>query len=130
MTHHPCVVFGFEAMLADLAAQTAGITMAHWYRSGAATQVGINAVIAGAIIPSEIDSRYRKGYRTFKLKVGSLPVEDEVERIATLRRLAGPDAKIRLDANRAYQLTDALNLTQAIEHYKIEYIEEPLRNPT
>lgn len=124
----PSVVFGFEAMFADLAAQTAGITMAHWYRSGAATQVKINAVIAGAINQSEIDSKYRQGYRTFKLKVGSLPVKDEVERIAVLRRIAGPDAKIRLDANRAYQLTDALNLIQAIEPYKIEYIEEPLRN--
>lgn len=124
----PSVVFGFETMLVDLAAQAASVTMAQWYRNSATTQVEINAVIASAILESEVSSKYQKGYHTFKLKVGSLPVKEEIERIATLRKVAGPDAKIRLDANRAYQLTDALDLIQAIEAYEIEYIEEPLRN--
>ncbi len=124
----PSVVFGFETMLVDLAAQAAGVTMAQWYRKSAATQVKINAVIASAILESEVSSKYRQGYRTFKLKVGSLPVKEEIERIAVLRKVVGPEAKIRLDANRAYTLTDALDLNQAIETYKIDYIEEPLRN--
>lgn len=129
-TAPPSVVFGFETMFADLAAQAAGLSLAHWYRGDANKQVEINSVIAGTLTESEIDSRRRQGYSTFKLKVGSLSIKDDISRVQVLREVIGTHAKIRLDANRAYQLPDALEMIQSAKPYKIEYIEEPLCNFT
>ncbi len=124
----PSVVFGFETLLADLAAQAANMNLAQWYRTNASSRVAINAVIAGAIVETSIRQKCEQGYRTIKLKVGSLPVADDVERVATVKEMAGPEVRVRLDANRAYDLAEAESLMSAIESYDIEYIEEPLRN--
>lgn len=126
----PCVVFGFETLFAGLAAQVAGVSLAQWHRVNASKCIALNCVITGDTTDAEIKSKISQGYGTFKLKIGSDSIEEDVRKISELRALIGPPVKLRLDSNCAYEFAMAMDLLQKLQEYNIEYIEEPLRDAT
>jgi L-fuconate dehydratase len=66
-----------------------------------------------------------RGFRAFKLKVGSRDGQRDVRRAHMLRDLAGPDALIMLDANQQWTLLTALEMCQALRDMSPYFIEEP-----
>jgi o-succinylbenzoate synthase len=71
-----------------------------------------------------------RGYTTFKLKVGGDAIENDAANLAAVRNAVGDDPRIRLDANRAWNLDDAAAALARFSTHAIEFIEEPLRDPT
>jgi o-succinylbenzoate synthase len=67
----------------------------------------------------------RAGYACFKVKVG-LP-EDE-QRVAAVREAVGSWPAIRVDANRAWSVDEAVTQIRAIERFDIEFVEQPCRS--
>lgn len=124
----PSVRFGTETLLADLAAQTAGVALSKWLNPDAADRVPLNAVLSGTIdeVCDQAGRKLGRGYRCYKLKVGIESLEKEVSKIAKLRELFGGQASIRLDANRSFSYEQAVRFLNAVKQYDIEYIEEPL----
>ena len=45
-----------------------------------------------------------------KTKVGGLPMDEDVKRVAALREAIGPDVKLMVDANQAYNATSAIRI--------------------
>jgi O-succinylbenzoate synthase len=70
-----------------------------------------------------------KGYMTFKLKVGNRNIPLDVQKVQDVRRVIAHGAKLRLDANRAWRLDEAIVFAQSIGKECIEYIEEPVADP-
>ena len=68
------------------------------------------------------------GFRTFKLKVGRGTVEDDIETVLQLLSLINHTARLRLDANRAWNYDTAVRFAQATRDSSIEFIEEPLQD--
>jgi o-succinylbenzoate synthase len=68
---------------------------------------------------------FSEGYNTFKIKVGRESIQKEVEILQQLRSALGPDNIIRLDANRSWTISEALQFANALKNIHIEYIEEP-----
>src|ERR1700680_4435494 len=66
-----------------------------------------------------------RGFRAFKLKVGSRDQQRDLRRASMLRELAGPDALIMLDANQQWTLPAALTACQALRTVSPYFIEEP-----
>jgi o-succinylbenzoate synthase len=67
------------------------------------------------------------GFSCVKLKVGlGLSIPEEVERIAIVRDAIGPAMHLRLDANEAWQLEEAIAILSRCVPYDIQYIEQPL----
>ena len=66
-----------------------------------------------------------RGFRAFKLKVGSHDQQRDLRRASMLRELAGPDALIMLDANQQWTLPEALKICQALGAVSPYFIEEP-----
>jgi L-alanine-DL-glutamate epimerase-like enolase superfamily enzyme len=66
------------------------------------------------------------GFRTIKLKVGDREVKDDIERVRAVRRGLGDEPSIRVDANGAYSLPEAVRLARGIEEFDIELLEQPL----
>lgn len=66
-----------------------------------------------------------KGFRVFYLKVG-LDIEAELEMVRTLRQTIGPEAKIRLDANAAWRVNEALRNLARLDKFDIDFIEQPV----
>lgn len=64
----------------------------------------------------------RKGYSCFKLKVG-LP--DDADRVAAVRGALGPWPALRLDANGAWTVDQAVELIGALADHDLELVEQP-----
>jgi L-Ala-D/L-Glu epimerase len=70
-----------------------------------------------------LESWIAEGFRTFKLKVG-LP--GDVTQVATVRESLGPDAVIRVDANGAWDVSEAIARLDALAQHRIEVAEQPV----
>ena len=66
-----------------------------------------------------------KGYHVFYLKVG-IDIQAEMEMVAAVRETIGPKAKIRLDANAAWKVNEALRNLARLDAYDIDFIEQPV----
>ena len=79
--------------------------------------------------PEEVAERaragLRDGYACFKLKVG-LP--DDVERVAAVREAIGPWPALRVDANGAWTVDEAVHAIRGIEGNDLELVEQPCRS--
>lgn len=71
--------------------------------------------------------RYRSlGFTDFKLKFGGLRLEDDLERVATARRVVGARARLAIDVNNGWRSLDqALRAVDALREYDIWWVEEP-----
>ena len=66
--------------------------------------------------------RVRAGYQCFKLKVGRA---DDEERVAAVREAIGSWPALRLDANGAWSVDEAVERIQALEPADLELVEQP-----
>jgi L-fuconate dehydratase len=67
----------------------------------------------------------QRGFRAFKLKVGSDDAQRDLRRAFILRDLTGPDALIMLDANQQWPLPVALKMCRDLSAVSPYFIEEP-----
>jgi len=83
----------------------------------------------GAGPPEEVAAQAREGlragYACFKLKAG-LP--DDLDRVAAVREAIGPWPALRVDANRAWSVDEAVANIRAIEDHDLEFVEQPCRS--
>jgi o-succinylbenzoate synthase len=70
----------------------------------------------------------RRGYDTLKIKVGSNPALD-VERLMAVRKAAGPQTRIRIDANQGWNPKQAVRLLNQMQEkgLDIEFVEQPVK---
>jgi o-succinylbenzoate synthase len=92
--------------------------------------VGVNAVIPllGPAASAEAARQsVEAGFATLKLKAGAERETDLlVERVRAVRDAVGPDVHLRLDANGAWDPQTAEERLQAVERFRLEYVEQPL----
>ena len=80
----------------------------------------------GAEVAAQVRDGVARGYDCFYLKVG-VDARAEEEMLAALRQAAGPDARIRIDANEAWSLAEAVKLLNRWDGmFGIEYAEAPV----
>jgi len=83
-----------------------------------------SAIISeGSALKTAITTIYfkAKGYKFFKVKVGN---DNGPGRVRLVRQLAG-DADIRIDANGAWDVMEALESIEKIRQFKISCVEQP-----
>lgn len=127
----PSARSALETSLLDLEARARGVPLAVLL-GGETAPLEIAALVPGesaAAVAEAAGVRIRQGFRSFKLKVGGRSLEEDVERVAALRRSAGPSASIRLDANRAWTLRQARRALERFARFDIALVEEPLGAP-
>ena len=66
-----------------------------------------------------------KRHNIFKLKIGSRPVEQDVEHVLAIKQALGKDISIRVDVNRAWTELDAIKGIQLLQDGGIDLIEQP-----
>jgi muconate cycloisomerase len=65
------------------------------------------------------------GFRDVKVKVG-IPGQDDVRRLARIRRLLGRKCDIRVDANESWTPDEVIERIRALEPYAISAVEQPV----
>jgi len=66
------------------------------------------------------------GFHAVKMKVGLLSVENDLKRVAAVRKAIGKDMKLMVDANHAYSVPTAVHIAHEMEKYNISWFEEPV----
>ncbi len=123
----PQALAAIDTALWDLAGQREGAPLASLLAAEALARVPVNAVI-GADEPESAAAQARAavgaGFTTIKVKVGG---GDDVERLEAIRVAIGPKVAIRIDANGAWTVAQAVDALAALEPFGIELVEEPVR---
>ena len=86
----------------------------------------VNATISATDRASAADAALRaasEGFRCVKVKVG---VGDDAGRVAAVRAAAGTDVDVRLDANGAWTVEEAIAAIEALAPAGLELVEEPV----
>ncbi len=124
----------------DLPQALAAVDLALWDRAGrrvgrpvsalltdtALTEVIVNATIGAedrATASASALAARAAGFRCVKLKVG---VGDDAGRVAAVRAALGPDVLLRLDANGAWSVEEAVRAIDALAPAGLELVEEPV----
>lgn len=117
---------GLDTAWLDARARAAGTSVASLHVTDPAASVPVNATVpdadrAGAARAAR--AAVDAGFRCVKLKVG---IGDDAGRIAAVRAVVGPDVAIRIDANGAWDVAEALAALRAFAPARIELCEEPV----
>jgi len=124
----------------DLPQALAAVDMALWDRAGRRagrpiaellTEPVLDEVLVNATIGAEdragaaaaAGAARQAGFRCVKLKVG---IGDDAGRVAAVRAALGPDAELRLDANGAWSVDEAVAAIGALSSAGLELVEEPV----
>ena len=92
--------------------------------------VAVNGLASGdPESASEAEIARLKACGCAKIKVGKAALEDDVRRVRAWAARLG-DTRLRLDANQAWDLHDATAFARAVADLPVDYLEEPLQNPT
>lgn len=78
-----------------------------------------------ATVEAEVAAALKAGFREIKAKLGH-PLRDAVARAKLIRRLAGDDIALYVDANWAYDVDDALIVGRALADLGYGFFEEPI----
>ena len=123
------------------------IDIALWDLAGKATGLPAHALLGGKVrnrvavyatglyytegefpdrLLDEARSYVEQGFTGMKTKVGGLTVEEDVRRVRALREAIGPDMRLMVDANEAYNATTAIRIGHKLADLDLMWFEEPV----
>jgi len=144
-------ISGLDIALWDLAGKVARLPL---YRLLGAYREHVEAYASGgfyqegkdvAALAEEAGSYASQGYRAMKMKIGRnastqtnlremlalhdtcvVSLEEDLARVAAVRRVLGSEAKLMVDINCAWSPALAIQMGRAMEPYNLYWIEEPV----
>jgi o-succinylbenzoate synthase len=126
------VRFGLELAFFDILAQAQQQPLAVFWGATLAP-LPVNATIGTPSLDGAVESATRlaqAGFECFKLKVGvASTAATEIARVAAVRQALdkiGQGLRLRLDANEAWSVPQAISLLQQLSQYDLELVEQPV----
>jgi L-alanine-DL-glutamate epimerase-like enolase superfamily enzyme len=121
---------GLETAALDALTRMAALSAATYLARDAAADVRANAVVDAAPCieaTSAAAAAVRRGFRDLKVKVGAAhDAATEASRLAAVRAAVGPDVRIRVDANGAWDERAAVERLNALGPHAVELAEQPV----
>lgn len=121
----PQALAALDLALWDRAGRRTGKPVSALLSDGCPTHVPVNATISAldrSGVAEEAARAVREGFGCLKVKVG---IGDDAGRVAAARAGAGPRAQLRLDANGAWDVEEAVRAIEALSPAGLEIVEEP-----
>lgn len=87
---------------------------------------GIDLNLSLDALLSNIQGYLDAGFNAVKIKVGQPELKQDVERVAAVRELIGPDIQFMVDANYSMSVDQAIAAAQAFKPYHLVWFEEPI----
>jgi muconate cycloisomerase len=74
-----------------------------------------------------IEEQIETGCRCFMIKMGALPIADEIKRVSAVREQFGDRISIIIDANQGWEVAEAIEFIDGIPGYQPDLIEQPIK---
>jgi L-Ala-D/L-Glu epimerase len=117
-----------DCALHDLLARSLGVPLNVLFGGKVRDEVAILRILA-IKTPQEMAAQAQKlvdaGYRYLKIKVHG-HVDEDVARVAAIRRQVGDDVHLTIDANQSYSPKDAITALNRMAEYRIDLVEQPV----
>jgi len=121
----PAALAALDMALWDRAGRRAGKPVAELLSDAPAREVPVNATLTAhdrAGCAEQAARAVADGFECVKMKVG---LADDAGRVAAARAAAGPHVALRLDANGAWDVEQAVRAIDALSPAGLELVEEP-----
>jgi len=86
---------------------------------------GIDLMFPKEKLLRNIQGYLDSGHNAVKIKIGKEKLEEDVDRIRSVRELIGDDITFMVDANYSMSVEDAIQAAKSFEQYDIFWFEEP-----
>jgi len=126
----PSIQFGVEQAFRSVAAP-------QWYElfpsnfTKGKDAIPINGLIwmgSPDFMKAQIKEKLAQGFRCIKMKIGAIDFEEEYRILKALRNeFSASDIEIRVDANGAFQASEALRYLERLATLQLHSIEQPIR---
>lgn len=119
-------IAGVDLALWDLCARRAGQPL--WrFLGGTRDRIPVYASGINPDRPQDVVAeRQAEGHRAFKLKIG-FGRERDLQNVAAVRALLGPQVPLMVDANQGWNIEEALAMLEPLAELGLGWLEEPLR---
>lgn len=131
-------ISALDIALWDIAAQSAGLPV--WKMLGGRFRERVTAYATGCYYPedyrdfpalmkkleAEVSGYAGAGFDFMKVKIGLLPLEQDVARLRMIREAVGLDVGLMVDANHAYNAGTAVRMGHMMAPFGILAFEEPV----
>lgn len=126
----PSIQFGVEQAFRSVAAPQWYELFSSNFTKGKDT-IPINGLIwmgSPDFMKMQIKEKLAQGFRCIKMKIGAIDFEEEYRILKALRNeFSANDIEIRVDANGAFQATEALRYLERLATLQLHSIEQPIR---
>ena len=126
----PLSMAAIDIGLWDLQAKSAGLGLADLIgRQRDRVPVyasGVNRHLTLTELTEQVTRWTAAGHSRFKIKVGLPSLDEDLERVAAVRKIIGPDRLLMVDANQLWDLPTARRAAQKLSAFDIFWLEEPL----
>jgi O-succinylbenzoate synthase len=126
----PSIQFGVEIAFQSLAAESPFLLFPSEFTEGLKS-IQINGLVwmgEETFMKEQIEEKLKQGFHCIKLKIGAIDFNKELQLLSYIREHFGPDQiEIRVDANGAFGLNEALGKITQLSEYKLHSIEQPIQ---
>ncbi|MGV1012427.1 MAG: o-succinylbenzoate synthase [Flavobacterium sp.] len=125
----PSIQFGVEMAFQSLASETPFLLFPSAFTQGK-KNMDINGLVwmgEAEFMKQQIEEKLAQGFHCIKLKIGAIDFQKELNLLHFIRRNFDADTiEIRVDANGAFDESDALDKLNQLSGYKLHSIEQPI----
>jgi L-alanine-DL-glutamate epimerase-like enolase superfamily enzyme len=86
---------------------------------------GIDLELPMDQLARQTEQNLERGFRAIKMKVGRDRLEEDVQRVAEMRRLLGSEIPLMVDANMRWTVEQAIRASRAFAEFDVYWLEEP-----
>ena len=126
----PSIQFGVEMAFQSLASENPFLLFPSSFTDGQKS-IPINGLIwmgNEAFMKQQIEVKLAEGFHCLKLKIGAIDFDEELKLLGYIRQNFTPEeVEIRVDANGAFNKSEALNKLNQLSGFKLHSIEQPIQ---
>ncbi len=130
LVKYPSIRFGLEIAFKSLQSKTEFDLFPSKFTVGKAG-IPINGLIwmgEKNFMKQQIKDKIKAGFSCIKMKIGAIDFQTELDLIKAIRKeFSVSDIELRVDANGAFSMPDALEKLHRLSEYNIHSIEQPIQ---
>ena len=130
LENYPSILFGLETALLDLNCDIKGVFF-HTDFTRRERGIPINGLIwmgSKENMLQQIEEKLLQGFTCLKMKVGAIDFDQELDILKSIRNRFSPsEIELRVDANGAFSVKDAIFKLEELSKFKLHSIEQPIK---
>ncbi len=126
----PSIQFGLEMAFKSLESQNTFELFPSKFTKGGAS-ISINGLIwmgSETFMKQQIEDKISAGFTCIKMKIGAIDFQTELNLLKSIRKtFTSKDVELRVDANGAFSVSEALEKLKKISEFDLHSIEQPIK---